>query len=52
MLDGELEPISGIMRGKLKLARGSLATLLPYVPAPKQLVVSATRVETVVPERM
>lgn len=50
VLDGELEPISGIMRGKLKLARGSLASLLPYVPAAKQLVVSATRVETVFPE--
>ncbi len=50
VLDGELEPISGIMRGKLKLARGSLATLLPYVPAAKQLVVSATRVETLFPE--
>lgn len=50
VLDGELEPISGILRGKLKLARGSLATLLPYVPAAKQLVVSATWVETVFPE--
>jgi putative sterol carrier protein len=50
LLDGEIETISGIMRGKLKLARGSLASLLPHVQAAKQLVVSATRVETLFPE--
>ncbi len=50
VLDGELEVIPGIMRGKLKLTRGGLASLLPYVAAAKQLVLSATRVETRFPE--
>jgi putative sterol carrier protein len=52
VLDGEIEPITGILRGKLKLVKGSVATLLPYVAAAKQLVVSATRVGTLYPEGM
>lgn len=50
VLDGELEPIPGLMRGKLKLRRGNLAALLPHVAGSKQLVLSATRVETLFPE--
>lgn len=50
VLDGELEPIPGIMRGRIRLTQGSLATLLPYVLAAKELVSAATRVETLFPE--
>lgn len=50
VLDGELEPIPGIMRGRIRLTKGSLATLLPYVLAAKELVSAATRVETLFPE--
>lgn len=50
VLDGELDPIPGIMRGRIRLIRGSLATLLPYVLAAKELVSAAARVETCFPE--
>jgi putative sterol carrier protein len=49
VLERQLEPIPGLMRGKLKLVRGSLASLLPYVMAAKELVESATRIETSYP---
>lgn len=50
VVDRQLEPIPGLMRGKLKLVKGSLASLLPYVKASKELVLSAARVETRFPE--
>jgi putative sterol carrier protein len=50
VLAGKLDPIFGLVRGKLKLARGSVFSLLPYTVAAKELVVSATRVETSFPE--
>lgn len=46
VLDGQLEPIPGIMRGRIRLAKGGLATLLPYVVAAKEMVAAATRVDT------
>jgi putative sterol carrier protein len=49
VLEWRLEPIPGLMRGKLKLVKGSLASLLPYVMAAKELVESAARVETSYP---
>lgn len=50
VLDGELDPIPGIMRGRIRLIKGSLAALLPYVLAAKELVSAACRVETRFPE--
>jgi putative sterol carrier protein len=50
VLDRELEPLFGLMRGKLKLARGSLASLLPYVAAAKEMVLSAACVDTRFPQ--
>ena len=44
VLAGQVEPIFGLMTGKLKLARGSLASLTPYMAASKELVAAATRV--------
>jgi putative sterol carrier protein len=38
------------MRGKLKLAKGSLASLLPYVAAAKEMVLAAACVETRYPQ--
>ena len=46
VLDRDLEPIFGLMRGKLKLAKGGLVGLLPYVTAAKEMVLSAACVET------
>ena len=50
VLDGELDPISGLMRGKLKLKRGSVVELARYVKAAKELVRCAGRVDTSYPE--
>jgi putative sterol carrier protein len=50
MLERELEPIFALMRGKLKLVKGSLVSLLPYVAAAKEMVLSAACVETRYPE--
>ena len=44
VLDGNLEPIFGLMTGQLKLERGSLAALTPHMAASKELVAAATRV--------
>jgi putative sterol carrier protein len=50
LLEREIEPIFALMRGKLKLVRGSLVALLPYVAAAKEMVLSAACVETRYPE--
>ncbi len=52
VLERRLEPLPGLMRGKLKLGRGSLAALLPYVMAAKELVESATRIDTSYPGQL
>jgi Putative sterol carrier protein len=49
ILDGEADPIVALMGGKLKLARGGLFSLLPYAKAAKEMVVSATQVDTSFP---
>ncbi len=50
VLGGSTDPIVGLMGGKLKLAKGSLFALLPYAKAAKELVRSASAVETTYPE--
>lgn len=50
VLEGELDPIAGLMRGKLKLRRGSVVALARYVGAARELVRTAGRVETSFPE--
>lgn len=42
----ELEPIKGMMQGKLKLAKGQLPVIVRYVQAARDLVESATTVPT------
>ena len=49
VLAGDLEPIFGIMSGKLELARGSLAKLVPQIAAARELVAAAARIDTVFP---
>lgn len=51
LLDGRGSPVLALMTGKLQLTRGSLAALLPYVNAAKELVTTAVAVETSFPER-
>lgn len=47
IIEGRLDPIKGLMEGKLKLCRGELSTIVRFVEAARQLVVSATKVPTV-----
>ncbi len=50
VLAGRLDPIVGLMGGKLKLAKGGLFALLPYAKAAKELVASAIEVDTEFPD--
>lgn len=46
IIEAKLDPIKGLMEGKLKLARGDLSTIVRFVEAARQLVVSASKVPT------
>ena len=50
VLARDLEPIFGLMRGKLKLAKGGLVAMLPYVSAAKEMALSAACVDTRYPQ--
>ena len=49
-MQGMHDPIKAMMQGKLKLTKGHLPTMLKYVESSRQLVVSATMVETSFPD--
>lgn len=49
VLARDLDPIMGLMTGKLKLRRGSLAKLTPQMNASKEMVLAATRIATTFP---
>lgn len=49
---GDLDIVTGIMWGKIKLEKGDVGTIAKYVSAAKQLVVSAMKVETFFPENL
>ena len=42
----ELDPIKGMMQGKLKLVKGHMPTIVKYVNASRELVESTARVPT------
>jgi putative sterol carrier protein len=46
VLGGTLQPLMGIMRGKLKLTQGSIGKLMPYTLAANELVRCAQTLET------
>ncbi len=50
VLKKELEPIKGMMQGKLKLAKGQLPVIVRFVQAARDLVESATMVATQFPD--
>ncbi len=50
VLANDLDPMFGLMSGKLKLDRGSLAKLTPYLNASRELVKAATRVDSIFPD--
>ncbi|MGE0441784.1 MAG: SCP2 sterol-binding domain-containing protein [Gemmatimonadales bacterium] len=46
VFSGRLAPLMGLMSGKLRIARGDLATLVPYAGAARELVRIAGTVPT------
>lgn len=50
VLDKKLEPISGLLRGKLKLEKGNIIVLAGYIQAARCLVETAQEIETIFPE--
>lgn len=46
VLTGKLAPLMAVMGGKIRLARGSMASLVPHAAAARELVVAATGMET------
>lgn len=46
VLSGQLEPVLGIMSGQVKLQRGNVAKLAPYVQASREVVAAAGRVDS------
>ncbi len=52
VFEGDLDMMTGIMWGKIILEKGNLGAIAKHVSAAKQLVVSATKVETNFPENI
>ncbi|MGA9174846.1 MAG: Fis family transcriptional regulator, partial [Thermoactinomyces sp.] len=52
IFDRKLEPISTIMRGRMKLIKGNMSTLSAYVLAAKYLVESALELDLEFPEEL
>ncbi|HSS78362.1 MAG TPA: Fis family transcriptional regulator, partial [Thermoanaerobaculia bacterium] len=50
VLEHDLDPILALMTGKLKLAKGSLASLIPYVTSARELVATASQVPYRLPQ--
>lgn len=46
VIEGRLDPIKGMMEGKLKLARGHLPTIIRFVEPARLVVASASKVPT------
>lgn len=46
VLDGDLDPLKGLMFGKLRLTKGKLRALIPYTKASKEMVATAQDVPT------
>ena len=49
VLTGKIAPLLAIMTGKLKLAKGSIAELIPYTTAAKELVNAAAAIDATFP---
>jgi putative sterol carrier protein len=46
VIEGRIDPIKGMMEGKLKLVTGHLPTMIRFVESSRALVVSASKVPT------
>ena len=50
LLGGRLSPLAALLAGKLRLLRGSLMGLLPYVSAAQELLLTATVIQRQFPD--
>ncbi len=50
VIRGELDPTKALMQGQLKLTKGHMPTMVRFVHASKELVVSSARVPTRFPD--
>ena len=50
VLGGTLAPLTALALGRLRLAKGSMADLLPFVAAARELVAAASSLDTEYPE--
>lgn len=50
VLSGTVAPLTAIMTGKIRLAKGSLGTLVPYAAAARELVEAALAMEVTFPD--
>lgn len=50
VLGGEIEPIWGLMSGKIELAQGAITKLVPYARAAKEMVECAARLDASFPD--
>ena len=49
VLSGTMAPLTAIMTGKIRLTKGSLASLVPFAGAARELVVAAMEMEVSFP---
>lgn len=50
VLSGEVAPLTAVMTGKIRLTKGSLGALVPYVSAARELVAAAMAMEVSFPD--
>lgn len=50
LLTGRIAPLMAMMGGKIRLTRGSMAALLPYAAAAKELIAAAIKMESTFPD--
>jgi putative sterol carrier protein len=49
ILDGDADPVSAVMRGELRLERGSLMAMAMYAPAAREMLAAASEAGGVFP---
>lgn len=52
LIDGSLDPVMGVMMGKVSLERGGVGALAPHAKTAKALLQAATRIPTRYPEEL
>jgi len=50
VLSGRLSPISALLAGRLRLLKGSMMSLVPYIAAAQELIVTATLINRQFPD--